>query len=42
VQPHWFVEADAEGRWSVQSRLSVGTAAADSRRRATEKIGVGV
>jgi len=42
VQPHWFVEADGEGRWSVQIRLSIGTAAADIRRRATEKIGVGV
>lgn len=42
VQPHWFVEADSEGRWSVQIRLSVGTAAADQRRRSTEKIGVGV
>ncbi|MEX2091445.1 MAG: alpha-amylase/4-alpha-glucanotransferase domain-containing protein, partial [Pirellulales bacterium] len=42
VQPHWFVEADGEGRWSVQIRLSIGTTAADSRRRATETIGVGV
>ena len=42
VEPHWFVEADQEGRWSVQIRLSIGTATADSRRRATEKIGVGV
>jgi alpha-amylase len=42
VQPHWFVEADAEGRWSVSMRLSVATPAADNRRRATEKIGVGV
>ncbi len=42
VQPHWFVEADAEGRWSVQLRLSIGTAADDERRRTTEKIGVGV
>jgi hypothetical protein len=42
VQPHWFVEADAEGRWSVQIRMSVGTAAADERRRASEKISVGV
>ena len=42
VHPHWFVEADQEGRWSVQIRLSIGTAAADSRRLSTEKIGVGV
>ena len=42
VQPHWYVQADAEGRWSVQIRLSIGTAAADSHRRATEKISVGV
>jgi len=37
-----FVDADAEGRWSVQIRLSIGTPAADERRRATERIGVGV
>jgi alpha-amylase len=42
VQPHWFVEADAEGRWSVQIRLSIGTPAADQARRSTERIGVGV
>jgi 4-alpha-glucanotransferase len=42
VEPHWFVEADAEGRWSVQIRMSIGTAAADIRRRSAEKIGVGV
>jgi alpha-amylase len=42
VQPHWFVEADAEGRWSVQIRLSIGTPAADQRRRSSERVGAGV
>lgn len=42
VQPHWYVEADAEGRWSVQIRVAIGTPAADQRLRSTEKIGVGV
>jgi len=42
VNPHWLVEPDAEGRWSVQIRLAISTAAAESRRRVTEKIGVGV
>jgi 4-alpha-glucanotransferase len=42
VVPHWFVEPDAQGRWSVQMQLSIDTTAAESRRRTTERIGVGV
>jgi alpha-amylase len=34
VQPHWYVEADAQGRWSVQMRVAVDTSAAEARRRA--------
>jgi alpha-amylase len=36
VHPHWFVQADAEGRWSVKMTLAVDTSAAESRRRETE------
>lgn len=32
VLPHWLVEADAQGRWSVTFELSLDTAAAESRR----------
>jgi alpha-amylase len=42
VEPHWFVDADQEGRWSVQIRLAISTSAADIRRRTSEQIGVGV
>jgi len=31
VQPHWYAQADAEGRWSVTFRLSADTTAAQSR-----------
>src|SRR6185295_5533800 len=37
VEPHWFVEADSEGRWSVQFRIGIDTSAAESRRRASDK-----
>jgi alpha-amylase len=36
VEPHWYVEADAQGRWSVQMRLAIDTAAAEERRRTAE------
>lgn len=42
VEPHWFVEADREGRWSVKMRLAIDTSAAEARRREAEKVGVGV
>jgi alpha-amylase len=32
VMPHWFVEADKEGRWSVTMQMSLDTARAEQRR----------
>jgi alpha-amylase len=32
VQPHWFIQGDAEGRWSVTMRLACDTSLAESRR----------
>ncbi len=29
--PHWFVEADAQGRWSVTMTLAIDTSLAQSR-----------
>ncbi len=31
VQPHWFVQADQEGRWSVTMQLALDTSLAKSR-----------
>ncbi len=31
VQPHWIVQGDADGRWSVTMNLSIDTALAESR-----------
>ena len=31
VLPHWLVEADADGRWSVTMNLSIDTSLAESR-----------
>jgi alpha-amylase len=31
VQPHWLVEADREGRWSVTMTLAIDTSAAERR-----------
>ena len=31
VMPHWMVEADKEGRWSVTMQLVLDTARAESR-----------
>ena len=42
VHPHWFVQADAEGRWSVKMTLSIDTSAAESRRRTIEHAVAGV
>ncbi len=41
VVPHWFVEADADGRWSVNMHLAIDTSAAESRheRRAVALAG---
>ncbi len=35
VQPHWILQADAHGRWSVTIRLTSDTSAAESRRSET-------
>ena len=32
VQPHWHVQGDADGRWSVTIQLSLDTSLAESRR----------
>jgi hypothetical protein len=37
VQPHWWVRADAEGRWSVTMRLELNTKLAESRQREAVK-----
>ena len=31
VQPHWLVQPDADGRWSVTINLSLDTSLAESR-----------
>jgi 4-alpha-glucanotransferase len=31
VLPHWYVQADAEGRWSVTMNLSIDTSRAERR-----------
>ena len=31
VMPHWFVQGDAEGRWSVTMKLTVDSGLAESR-----------
>jgi alpha-amylase len=31
VQPHWIVQADADGRWSVSMQLALDTSLAESR-----------
>ncbi len=37
VQPHWLVQADDEGRWSVKMTLALDTSAAESRNRPTRE-----
>ncbi len=37
VQPHWHVQGDAEGRWSVSIRLDIDTRLAESRIEKSEK-----
>ncbi|MCA9239976.1 MAG: DUF1926 domain-containing protein [Planctomycetales bacterium] len=34
VQPHWILQADSEGRWSVTMRLKIDTAKAEARMHA--------
>ena len=31
VQPHWYIQGDADGRWSVMMRLACDTSLAESR-----------
>ena len=31
VQPHWYIQGDSEGRWSVTMRLACDTSLAESR-----------
>jgi alpha-amylase len=31
VQPHWYIQGDADGRWSITMRLSCDTTLAESR-----------
>jgi alpha-amylase len=31
VQPHWFIQGDQDGRWSVSMKLAVDTSLAESR-----------
>jgi alpha-amylase len=38
VQPHWQIQGDADGRWSVTMRLSCDTALAESRRQAPTPV----
>ena len=41
VQPHWILQADQEGRWSVTMRLKMDTSLAESRMHpASEAVGV--
>ncbi len=38
VMPHWTVEADREGRWSVTMQMSLDTARAENRNNHEEKV----
>jgi hypothetical protein len=40
VQPHWLVQADEQGRWSVVMRLAIDTGAAESRRHDHSAVAV--
>jgi alpha-amylase len=40
VQPHWFVQGDAEGRWAVKMRLAIDTRLAESRMEQAEAVSV--
>jgi alpha-amylase len=39
VLPHWHVQADADGRWSVSMSLVADTSLAENRREATAMAG---
>ena len=38
VMPHWLVEADKEGRWSVTMQLSLDTSRAERRNNHEEAV----
>jgi hypothetical protein len=38
VHPHWLVQADEAGKWSVKMTLGIDTSAAESRRRPTREV----
>ena len=38
VMPHWLVEADKEGRWSVTMQMSLDTARAEHRNNHEEAV----
>ena len=38
VNPHWLIEAGADGRWSVTMTLAIDTAAAERRPSVAEVI----
>ena len=40
VQPHWHVQGDEQGRWSIVMRLAVDTSAAESRRHEHTAVAV--
>ncbi len=40
VQPHWHMQGDAEGRWSVTLQLALDTSLAESRREEVPAVAV--
>ncbi|QDU99178.1 alpha-amylase/4-alpha-glucanotransferase domain-containing protein [Lignipirellula cremea] len=42
VQPHWFVQGDADGRWSTELTLKMDTSQAESRAAALETAAAGL
>jgi alpha-amylase len=40
VMPHWIVEGDKDGRWSVTMQLSLDTARAENRNNPAEELAV--
>jgi alpha-amylase len=38
VQPHWYIQAGADGRWSTTMTLAIDTSAAERRRIAAEVV----
>ena len=40
VQPHWIVQGDADGRWSVTMQLALDTSLAESRKHEPQPVAV--